>query len=136
MGRLKSEAGDPWADTPAFDRSPFVVSGHIHDYQRLGENILYVGTPVQVNYGEGVKKGICLINYDHENRIKELQWFPIRVPRKIVKTVPLESLDGWVSRRFQELCERYELSSLLTLSSNSSSTQAGSTTGKKSRKRQ
>jgi len=109
MGRLKSETGDPWPQTPSFDRTPFVVSGHIHDYQRLGENVLYVGTPVQVNYGEGVKKGICLINYDHEEKIKELKWFPIRVPRKLVKTLPLESLDDWVSRRFQELCERYEI---------------------------
>jgi hypothetical protein len=44
MGRVKSETGDPWPSTP-FGESPFVISGHIHDYQTLGENITIRGNP-------------------------------------------------------------------------------------------
>lgn len=107
MGRVRSEHGDPWPDVP-FGQSPFVVSGHIHDYQILGENILYVGTPVQVNYGEGVKRGICLLEVDHPTGY-DVRWFKIRVPRKLSKTVTLDNLDSWVAARFHELCLRYTL---------------------------
>lgn len=107
MGRVKSEVGDPWPEVP-FGQVPFVVSGHIHDYQTLGENILYVGTPVQVNYGEGAKKGICLLNFDKTTGYTT-NWFKVRVPRKLVRNVPLENLDSWVQTKFEEQCKRYDL---------------------------
>jgi hypothetical protein len=37
----------------------------------------------------------------------------IRVPRKLVKTVPLEELDSWVSSRYAELCGRYSIAPLI-----------------------
>lgn len=111
MGRLKSETGDPWPQD-RYGQVPFVVSGHIHDHQMVGENILYVGTPVQVNYGEGLKKGICIFTMDLGPLPMgnyNIEWFPIRVPKKIVKTIPLDGLDGWVSKRFNSLIDQYGL---------------------------
>lgn len=110
MGRIVSEVGDPWPES--FGKAPFVVSGHIHDHQFVGENVMYVGTPVQVNFGEGKKKGICLFNMVLEEGIPgsyELEWFPIRVPKKLSKTIHVDFLDGWVEKRFMELMEKYEL---------------------------
>jgi hypothetical protein len=110
MGRLKSETGDLWSD----GKFPFIVSGHIHDYQMVGENILYTGTPIQVNYGEGRKRGICLLDFTFDEggipATRTERWFEIHVPRKIVKTIPLEDLDAWVAKRFQTLLNRYSLS--------------------------
>lgn len=112
MGRLKSETGDPWS-LEKFGTHPFVVSGHIHDYQWVGENILYTGTPIQVNYGEGDKKGICLLDVQFADNGLPIShsesWIEIRMPKKIVKSLALEDLDVWVGRRFGQLLSRYSL---------------------------
>jgi UDP-2,3-diacylglucosamine pyrophosphatase LpxH len=110
MGRIVSETGDLWPER--FGEAPFVVSGHIHDYQMVGGNVMYVGTPVQVNFGEGRKRGICLFNMVLEEgvpRSYELEWFPIRVPKKLSKTIHIDFLDAWIEKRFLELMEKYEL---------------------------
>ena len=68
MGAIVSVVGDEW---PA--NYPHVVTGHIHDYQQLG-NVLYTGTPIQHGYGCTVKKSISLIDIVegklHEERIQ------------------------------------------------------------------
>jgi DNA repair exonuclease SbcCD nuclease subunit len=59
MGPIKSEHGDVW------DVSwPVVISGHIHDYQRLQPNLLYVGTPLQHTFSEAPNKAITLFNFN------------------------------------------------------------------------
>lgn len=110
MGRLKSEHGDPWPEGN-YGSVPFIVSGHIHDHQMVGENIMYTGTPIQVNYGEGVKKGICIITMtlDPLPKTHSVEWFPIRVPKKVLKTLSVDELDEWVGRRFKTLLEKYNL---------------------------
>jgi nitrogen regulatory protein PII len=83
----------------------------------VGDNILYVGTPVQVNYGEGVKKGICILTIHLDPMPAgeySLEWFSIRVPKKIVKTVSLSLLDRWVHQRFHDLVDKYSLRDILT----------------------
>lgn len=47
MGAKISTQGDPWS----LD-NPLVISGHIHDYDHLQENIFYVGTPFQHAFGD------------------------------------------------------------------------------------
>ncbi len=46
MGAIKSQNGDKWPTT-----NPLVISGHIHDYDRLQPNLIYVGTPMQHAFG-------------------------------------------------------------------------------------
>jgi len=53
-----STEGDKW---PL--EYPLVISGHIHDYQRLQENILYVGTPIQHGYDDRHNKTISLLTF-------------------------------------------------------------------------
>lgn len=55
MGAITSSHGDEWATT-----NPYIISGHIHDYQMLQNNILYVGTPIQHKFGENENKFIFL----------------------------------------------------------------------------
>ena len=110
MGRVVSETGDDWPRE--FGTAPFIVSGHIHDHQMVGENIMYVGTPVQVNFGEGKKLGICLFTMEYTDEKLPLrytkEWFAIRVPKKVTKNIPVESLDSWVETRISNLAHQYQ----------------------------
>ena len=70
MGAIISKDGDKW---PL--HNPLVVSGHIHDYQRPQENIIYIGTPMQHAFGDNTKKTISILTINNiseeciENRI-------------------------------------------------------------------
>jgi DNA repair exonuclease SbcCD nuclease subunit len=59
MGPFKSEIGDIW------DVSwPLVISGHIHEYQVLQSNMIYVGTPMQHTFSEKLDKAIVMFNFN------------------------------------------------------------------------
>jgi DNA repair exonuclease SbcCD nuclease subunit len=57
MGAIISKDGDEWKDD-----NPFVISGHIHDNQRIGKNIYYPGTPLQHAFGDTDKRIVCYID--------------------------------------------------------------------------
>ena len=44
---------------------PMVVSGHIHQYQSLGNNVLYVGAPYDINFGDEGEKGLSLLTFEN-----------------------------------------------------------------------
>lgn len=85
MGAIVSSTGDEWDE-----KYPFVISGHIHDNQKIGENILYPGTPLQHAFGDTDKRVICIINYNHSNtNIKEIE---LNVPKKRIIKTTIENL--------------------------------------------
>lgn len=59
MGQIRSTEGDTWD----IDGPP-IISGHIHSYQRLQTNLLYVGTALQHSFGENLDKTISLFVED------------------------------------------------------------------------
>lgn len=59
MGAIISKNGDKWPLN-----YPLVVSGHIHEYQRVQENVIYVGCPMQHTYGtEHVNYTVSLFTF-------------------------------------------------------------------------
>lgn len=60
MGAIQSTEGDLWPET-----YPYVISGHVHDYQQLQKNLLYVGTPIQHTYGDSGNKTVSIIDFDN-----------------------------------------------------------------------
>lgn len=110
MGRLKSTGGDPWVEGP-LGEGPLVISGHIHDHQTVGTHVFYTGTPIQINYGEAEKRGVCIVsvrtNPAPEN--PDFRWFKIRIPRKLSKTLSVDSVDAWVGKRIAELLSDYDI---------------------------
>jgi len=68
MNSIVSKVGDEWPDD-----YPPVITGHIHSYQRLGKNILYIGTPIQHNYNCSDNKGISLIDKADTNSLYPYQ---------------------------------------------------------------
>ena len=59
MGCIISTEGDLWDIT-----YPLVISGHIHGYNKLQNNIIYTGTPIQHNFGDSIDKSISLFNFN------------------------------------------------------------------------
>lgn len=47
MGGFKSEIDESWPET-----NPVLISGHIHTYQIVQDNLIYPGTPLVVSFGD------------------------------------------------------------------------------------
>ena len=58
MGAIVSEVGDKW-DL----EYPLAISGHIHDYDVLQPNMIYIGTPIQQTYSESVHKTVSIFTF-------------------------------------------------------------------------
>jgi hypothetical protein len=58
MGAIVSENGDEWPED-----APLVISGHIHNAQRLQRNIIYVGIPMQHSFGDSTEKTISCFEF-------------------------------------------------------------------------
>ena len=59
LGIIRSELGDPWSNS-----YPLLISGHIHEYERLGKNIIYVGTPRMKTFGDHKEKTVSLFTFN------------------------------------------------------------------------
>lgn len=55
MNAITSNAGDPWN----LD-NPICISGHIHDFDVLQPNLIYVGTPIQHGYADTHDKTVSI----------------------------------------------------------------------------
>lgn len=58
LGIIDSVIGDEWKLT-----MPLAISGHIHDYQRPQDNIVYVGVPIQHSFGDDPNKTVSLFTF-------------------------------------------------------------------------
>ena len=58
MNAITSHEGDPWDQ-----ENPLCISGHIHDYDRLQSNLIYVGTPIQHSFGDMAKKSVSFFEF-------------------------------------------------------------------------
>lgn len=78
MGGIISVQGDEW--TPQY---PYVVSGHEHNYQELGPNILYTGTPIPHAFGDSHDKTISWFTFYTQNR-RDHERIDLGLPRKMI----------------------------------------------------
>lgn len=62
MGPIISAQGDEWPQA-----WPYIISGHIHDYDELAPNIIYVGTPLQHAFNENSDKTVSLFTWQPDN---------------------------------------------------------------------
>ena len=83
-----SEVGDKWDD-----KHPFVVSGHIHNEQRLQENIYYTGSCMQHAFGESADKTIALLTFgDKTTAIPTITRINLNIRKKIIKYVDVNDI--------------------------------------------
>lgn len=76
---------------------PQVISGHIHECQRLGSNIYYAGTPWPTSFTRNVQdKTVALLTVEGGEcaTVKIDRVALAGVPRRLLKTVDLAQLEG------------------------------------------
>jgi DNA repair exonuclease SbcCD nuclease subunit len=83
MGSIVSESGDDWDDT-----FPLVVSGHIHEKQKVGKKIYYSGSAMQHSFGETEQNVVVFIDWN--GNIEEIN---LGLPRKKIITVDIKNIE-------------------------------------------
>lgn len=78
MGAITSQVGDVW---PA--EAPLIISGHIHDYDELQPNLIYIGTPMQHAFGDREDKTVSLFTFEEEGYWRQ-ERIDLRLPKKRV----------------------------------------------------
>jgi DNA repair exonuclease SbcCD nuclease subunit len=89
MGPSPSESDDVWDES-----YPLCVSGHIHDYQKIGSNLIYVGTPFQHSYHDASPKTVSLFTKVDGNMVEERVSLGLRV-KKLLTLTP-KQLDTFI----------------------------------------
>lgn len=97
MGAIVSVEGDPWPVT-----YPYVVTGHIHDFQELQGNILYTGTPIQHAFGDRHDKTISYFRF-HTPSIRDHERIDLGVPRKHIVRITCAEVSTHVPQQNCEL---------------------------------
>jgi hypothetical protein len=115
MGETKSiisTNGDLWE--PQF---PQVISGHIHDYQTIQNNILYLGTPVQHSFSDDREKTISWFtflpalasshesssSYESSPKVYEEERIDLGLPKKYVDRIRASEIEAYLPRDHCEL---------------------------------
>ena len=96
INKVISTNGDVW------NNKSLIISGHIHQYHHVNDNIIYVGSAIQANFGEEDEKTISIFSFDNiddnidniyskmiEERIK------LNLTRKITIHLNIEQLQQW-----------------------------------------
>lgn len=93
MGAIVSTDGDEWESD-----WPILISGHIHDHQRIGENVYYPGTPLQHAFGDSDTRVVC----DVEIKCDEtpiITFLPLNVPTKRIIKASIDSIKNAISTK-------------------------------------
>ncbi|CAB5220770.1 endonuclease subunit [uncultured Caudovirales phage] len=85
MGAIISKHGDEWPKD-----YPLAVSGHIHTYDRLADNILYVGSPYMTGYGDTGTKTVSLLAFSDDDWREER--LSVDVPKKVTMHISLDDV--------------------------------------------
>jgi DNA repair exonuclease SbcCD nuclease subunit len=78
MGAITADNVEEWKDD-----YPMLISGHVHDKQRVKHNLYYAGSSLQHSYGEGSDKSLCLITVE-DGKIKMEDVYLTMKRKKIV----------------------------------------------------
>lgn len=91
MGAFTSVDGDEWP----FEY-PFVISGHIHDYQEPQKNILYTGTPIQHAFGDRSDKTISYFEFQENVKGPILhERIDLNLPKKIIARISYDQINDY-----------------------------------------
>ena len=78
MGAIVSTEGDEW-DLDL----PLLISGHVHDYDRLQPNMIYTGTPLMHGFGDKSDKTVSFFTFE------EKSWEEERIDLGLIKKVTI-----------------------------------------------
>lgn len=88
MGAIISSDGDKWDAA-----NPFIVSGHIHDKQRVQANIFYTGSSIQHAFGESQDKTVTLCHFSSNIIFESVD---LNLPRKKIVYMDMDNIEKFV----------------------------------------
>lgn len=71
---------------------PFLVSGHIHDKQKVQQNLYYTGSSRQIAFGESVEKTLYKLTMFEDKTYEESE-IDLKMPRKRILHIDLDELE-------------------------------------------
>lgn len=102
MGAIVAENVEKWEDT-----YPYLISGHIHDKQKVKNNLYYTGSSMQHAFGESHDKTICLVKIDTSINIEEID---LDLPKKQILYYDIENIDTSIQKE-----NEYTINKILNL---------------------
>jgi hypothetical protein len=90
MGAITSKIGDEWPE----ERS-LVISGHVHDYDRLQTNLIYTGTPLMHGYGDTHHKTVSWFNFDEQGQWEEIR-HDLQITPKVTVNITADQFFNWI----------------------------------------
>src|SRR5579862_3494240 len=123
MGIFESVIGDEWDES-----YPLVISGHIHNSQKVGSNILYPGSSIQHTFAETDNKRIWIVDWSENNIdindvnedvttiIPDITKIDVGLKRKKIMKMTVSKIMKYEdnSVKFEKYLERVELKIILT----------------------
>jgi DNA repair exonuclease SbcCD nuclease subunit len=98
MGAIVSVEGDEWKEN-----YPFVISGHIHDNQKVGNNIYYPGSPLQHAFGDSETRVLCDILLEKDENNPKIIDIPLNVPKKRIMKTDIQNI-----KKIKEITENLD----------------------------
>lgn len=86
---ITNTTGDVWQSD-----YPLLINGHIHDYQNVGENIVFPGSPLQHAFNESPIKGLYWIEIKDSSKIHHERLL-MNVPQLWTYHLVYEDIDGY-----------------------------------------
>jgi DNA repair exonuclease SbcCD nuclease subunit len=93
MGAIIAQDVEEWKD-----EYPFLISGHVHDKQRVKSNLYYTGSSLQHSYGEGSDKSLCLITVKNDVTFEDVY---LNIKRKKIVYASVDDLEE-ISKTLKE----------------------------------
>lgn len=98
MGAIVAENVEKWEES-----YPYLVSGHIHDKQKVQNNLYYTGSSMQHAFGESHDKTICLLKIDTSIQIEEID---LNLPKKQILYYDIENIDPSIDKENEILVSK------------------------------
>jgi len=98
MGAIIAENIEKWDES-----YPYLISGHIHDKQKVQNNLYYTGSSMQHAFGESHDKTICLVKIDTSINLEEID---LDLPKKQILYYDIETIDPTINKENEETVEK------------------------------
>ena len=88
INKITESDADEWPED-----YPILISGHIHDYEKVNNNLIYTGTPFQHSSSDSTDKSISIFEF---NENMEHSRIYLKIPKKINLTMSPEEFKIYI----------------------------------------
>lgn len=109
-GAIISNVGDEWDED-----YPPVISGHIHDEQKVGKNIYYPGSSRQLSFGENGKKRVWNVSFtNNEEETFTIDKINLGMKEKRTLNYTIDELTSDIESHIKKIAKKHHIRLKLT----------------------